>query len=341
MFIFCICIGIQSSQVTAQNTLQAVELGKVNWLRSLDKGLAIAKKEKKSIFILFQEVPGCSTCQNYGKDVLSHPLIVEAIESLFVPVAIFNNKGGEDAKTLRFFNEPSWNNPVARIVNFQKQDIIPRLGGNYTQLGIVQAIILALEKENRTIPVYLHLLKDELLAQKYGTEKATLSMFCFWTGEKTFGKIEGVTATQPGFMGGKEVVEVTFDPSIISYDELLQKAKRSNCANHAYTSTEEQEQSAENLLGNNHTSSRANFSPDKDPKFYLSKTIYKHVPMTELQATKANSLVGDLAEPDVILSPRQLALASYFRNHPNKRYPNAIGEDLVKAWQKVEHYLKP
>ena len=46
--------------------------------------------------LLFQEVPGCSTCRNYGHNVLSHPLMVEAIESLFVPLAIFNNKEGKE-----------------------------------------------------------------------------------------------------------------------------------------------------------------------------------------------------------------------------------------------------
>lgn len=85
---------------TAQ-THQPEELGKVQWLRDYDKALAIAKQQGKAVFILFQEVPGCATCRNYGHHVLSHPLIVEAIESEFVPLAIFNNKGGDDAAILK------------------------------------------------------------------------------------------------------------------------------------------------------------------------------------------------------------------------------------------------
>jgi peptide-methionine (S)-S-oxide reductase len=69
-------------------------------------------------------------------------------------------------------------------------------------------------------------------------EKATFGAGCFWHVEEVFRAAEGVVSTQAGFMGGTkenptydevctrttghaEVVEVTFDPSRISYDELL------------------------------------------------------------------------------------------------------------------------
>ena len=80
-----------------------IELGQVNWLRDFDSAIKQAKNQDKPIFILFQEVPGCATCRNYGQNVLSHPLIVEAIESLFVPLAIYNNKRGKDAEVLRYY----------------------------------------------------------------------------------------------------------------------------------------------------------------------------------------------------------------------------------------------
>ena len=70
------------------------ELGKVNWIRDYDQALEQSKTQDKPVFILFQEVPGCSTCKNYGNNVLSHPFIVEAIEDNFIPLVIYNNKGG-------------------------------------------------------------------------------------------------------------------------------------------------------------------------------------------------------------------------------------------------------
>ena len=107
--------------------------------------IILSEKENKPIFLFFQEVPGCSTCRNYGHHVMSHPLIVETIETYFVPTAIFNNKKGEDAKVLKQYGEPFWNNPVVRIVNAKKVNIVNRLSGDYSQPGVTQTMIAALE----------------------------------------------------------------------------------------------------------------------------------------------------------------------------------------------------
>jgi peptide-methionine (S)-S-oxide reductase len=77
-----------------------------------------------------------------------------------------------------------------------------------------------------------------LAAHAQKTDKATFAGGCFWCTEEAFEKLPGVTVVVSGYMGGKvksptydqvstgrtghtEVVQVTFDPSKVSYDRLL------------------------------------------------------------------------------------------------------------------------
>lgn len=73
---------------------------------------------------------------------------------------------------------------------------------------------------------------------KPATQIATFAAGCYWCVESDFDKVKGVVDTTPGFMGGKtekptyeqvssgatghaEAVNVTFDPAIVTYKQLL------------------------------------------------------------------------------------------------------------------------
>lgn len=289
------------------------ELGAVHWLRDLDAGVAEAKKSGKSILILFQEVPGCSNCTRYGSVTLSHPLMVEAIETMFVPVCIYNNKGGKDAEALKIFGEPAWNNPVVRIVRADHSEVLPRIADFRSSAALAGGIIRALQTTGTVVPAYLKLLEEELLARESVLETATFSMYCFWTGEGALGAIPGVIETAPGFQDGREVVRVTYNPATVQKAELEKIAAPK---------------------GFSACPGNAGFRGDREPKYYLAQTHWKYVPMTSLQACRANSLVGQGQSPEPVLSPRQIALGQSAKSHPDKKWKNAIGvADLAGAWQ--------
>jgi len=85
-----------------------------------------------------------------------------------------------------------------------------------------------------------HFINESTLKGPYpaGSELATFGMGCFWGAEKLFWQTPGVVSTSVGYAGGftpnptydevcsaktghAEVVQVVFDPTRISYEELL------------------------------------------------------------------------------------------------------------------------
>lgn len=74
---------------------------------------------------------------------------------------------------------------------------------------------------------------------KMGLETATFGNGCFWCTEAIFQQLKGVKTAKSGYMGGKnanptykevctgltnhaEVIQVVFDPSVITFEELLE-----------------------------------------------------------------------------------------------------------------------
>lgn len=77
------------------------------------------------------------------------------------------------------------------------------------------------------------------LSEKGKLQSATFGSGCFWCSEAIFERVKGVTSVMSGYAGGKvenptyeavcsgttghaEVVQINFDPNIVSYDELLE-----------------------------------------------------------------------------------------------------------------------
>ena len=80
---------------------------------------------------------------------------------------------------------------------------------------------------------------DQTARTDHNTETATLAGGCFWCLEAVFGDLRGVERVESGYAGGHssnptyqqvcsgttghaEVVQITFDPQVVSFKELLE-----------------------------------------------------------------------------------------------------------------------
>ena len=139
-----------------------IEVGDVQWGRDLDAAFKNSARTGKPVLVLFQEIPGCSGVRKFGREVLTDPSLIKAIENEFFPVLVYNNrKGGMDEQLLRRFNEPAWNYQVIRFLDAEGRDIIPRKDRIWTLSGVASRMIEALKVANRPVPKYLQDLAED------------------------------------------------------------------------------------------------------------------------------------------------------------------------------------
>ena len=296
------------------------ELGQVHWLRDYEVARTRSAREGKPIFLLFQEVPGCETCVSFGEEVLSHPLLVEAIEDEFIPLAILNNKPGDDRRILEQFGEPAWNNPVVRFIGQGEKDLIARRDRIWQSSEIATRMTQALQVAERPVPDYLVALQGELAPQTI--ERATLAMGCYWAGEACLGTLPGLLSSRVGDLSGREVVELKFDGTRLSYRELLTRARRLGCADSVFAHGEDQLTIAREVFGTAAQTAKglATDASARNQKYHLKRNAtlgdIAQLDLTPGQATRLNHIswanVSNAAkpankdDPRTVLSPRQI-----------------------------------
>lgn len=263
---------------------QPIETGTVRWLRSLDEALASAAETGKPVFALFQEVPGCAGCKQFGADVLSNPNIVRSVEDDFVPLLIHNNTDGHDAQVLAAYSEPAWNYQVVRFLDHSGVDIIERRDRVWETGPLASRMVQTLERSGREVPASLRLLEQE---HSDRLETAYFGQPCFWVGERELGQIEGVVVTEAGFMERHEVTRVRFDPNEISFAELTDQARSRGVARVVYAD--------DTSITNDvdvRPASKFKLAPDRDQKRQLG-TRSPQIGLSLAQLTKLNAFTGD------------------------------------------------
>ena len=255
---------------------QPIEVGIVSWHRDFEKSLVESKNTNKPILALFQEVPGCHGCKSFGKEVLSNKKLAKKIEDNFIPVLIYNNRGGKDSQILKRYKEPAWNFQVIRFLDHNGDDILPR-----------RDKVWSLEETDQRIDKALNVFNSKKISKTNNSnnntsntnlEQIAFAQHCFWTGEMELGGIEGVKKTEAGFYNGHEVTKVWFDKNKIDKAGLNKKAKSLGVASKTYAV----DQTFENKYRK---------APKSDQKRQLRGTQFENAKLSDFQATKINAFV--------------------------------------------------
>jgi len=291
---------------------QPIEIGTIRWNRNFEEALKRSEEEDKPVLVLFQEVPGYEVCQIFGREVLSHRLLVEAIETEFIPLLVYNNRQGEDVEILKKYQEPAWNFQVIRFLNSAGQDIIPRKDRIWTVRGVAQRMGEALQAVHKRVPPYLIGLAQE--NDEKNIDDATFGMHCFWTGEMELGRIEGVVRTEAGYFDGREVTRVWYHNQALSLDELARTVSQNRFADRIYVKSVHQIDALQSLADitlpleqfdeTHYTKARAS-----DQKKQIQNTLLTELELTAFQLTKVNAFARtDRGKALEYLSPGQTAM---------------------------------
>lgn len=216
---------------------------------------------------------------------------------------VYNNRStGQDPALLKRFKEPAWNYQVLRFLDSDAKDILPRKDQVWTVDAVSARLAAALEKAKRPVPKYLQSLVSS--SSSKNQQLAALAMHCFWTGEYELGKIDGVTATEAGWLDGREVTLVRYDASELSLQSLASEAAKVRCANKLYTPDGKRVgQLATGKLDKSYRAAKAS-----DQKKQISSLpILKSIPaINATQLTKLNALMrNERAAALEWLSPSQ------------------------------------
>lgn len=142
-------------------------------------------------------------------------------------------------------------------------------------------------------------------------KSATFSMYCYWTGEATIGRVDGVVASRIGHWGGNEIVQVDYDPAQTDVGELVAALKRQSSFYAVLVESAEERQALVPALGDEKVVVRGGRQRFIEPKHSL-RTRHPELyalDLSEAQAIALNSwsYFGG-AMPDVLTAEQKAQL---------------------------------
>lgn len=263
--------------------------------------------------------------------LFSHPLLVEAAESLFVVVRLPHDEKTTGKGSIRVMNE---NEAVEQVAE-----------KFFSLASLCSTMVRGLQVCQCAVPVYLQLLLEEETGRRRGERRvdreATFGMLDSQVGEVEFGGLDGVLATRSGHIGRQPVVQVTYDSTKLSYCNLVRYALQQNVADTVYFQSNDEKTGARMELQRVDSGAELvsflgiTIQPSVDAKRALRQTMLRFVPLTDLQSTRANRLVhrGVFNEAMRLLSPRQGTIL--MRSMQAKGLQEVIDVPIGRAWLRL------
>jgi len=310
-----------------------------------------AQRLNKPVLAFFTELPGD---EEVGQQIFSHPLLVEAMRTLCVPVLCIENDR---------------ENPVRRTaagrrcrcsMRFLDPDTSKSLiedslwGDSLTLERVIYSIIKALEKLGNYVPKYLLLLHQGIATSaKSGEQVFVIGTRQPTRGEVEFASLPGVLGAKSAFLHRQRVCVITYDPKQICYSKLLRHAlQQDSLCDIVYYGSNEERLAAQIELKRSSSSTPSSSCPlvilslpegefrsDMASKQALRKTGMRYVPLTGMQSMKANQLIhqGQFDKAMHILSPwqGQILMRAMRGASSNNTIYDLIDVPILLAWQSV------
>ncbi|MEO5719928.1 MAG: hypothetical protein ABIR71_00475 [Chthoniobacterales bacterium] len=123
------------------------------------------------------------------------------------------------------------------------------------------------------------------------TERVAFSQHCFWTGEMMLGQIDGVVRTEAGFLEGREITVVDYDPARVSLRDLARRAKAAGVAERVHLPVGAARSDLATLGVKEGVPLDRSYraAPASDQKKQIEGTPLARLQLTPEQATKVNA----------------------------------------------------
>ena len=138
------------------------------------------------------------------------------------------------------------------------------------------------------------------------------------------GALPGVVNTRTGWLEGKEVVEVVFDPKRTSYEKLAERARCVEKPSTAFVHDAKHLDVAKKIARGDAklSESVAKDTKTSDRRYYLRRSPCWLLPLTDVQAVRINAVLGmkkgarmTTRDPKDLLSPSQQKLLVLVQEH--------------------------